>query len=163
MKCSRHKWGTEMQRTQTEAWPSVIALSPVWTCPFSAPPGTKSTGCAQLMVVKETLLVLWALRCSCGDDMSQLSADDIKPASTHPLPVLHMSFLPLTVYFKRYNTLASCPCFWFLHCKILSIINNMDSVKVSLSNVTTLLTAKRNMNANLGCRERCSRLTSTGF
>lgn len=100
-----------MLRTQTEAWPSVMGLSPVSgdLLPLSPTWHKKH----RLLAVRETLVAFWALGCRSGtDDMSQLSLDDnIKPASSHPLPVLHMPFLSFTAYFKRYNTLASCPCF----------------------------------------------------
>lgn len=90
----------------TEAWPSVTALSPL------SPPAQTAQAVLSCWWSK-TLCCSLDFGCRCGtDDMAHLSADgNIKPASTHPLPVLHMPFLSSRVYFKRYNSLASCPCF----------------------------------------------------
>lgn len=147
-----------MGRPQTEACPSVTALSPVWTCPLSAPPGTNSTGCAQLLVVRDSAGSL-GFGVRCGDDMSQLSADDIKPAPAHPLPVLHMPFLTFTVHFKRIQF------FGFLSLFLISSLQDPLNYNQygQCKSVKYLLTASRNMNVNLDCRERCSRLTFIGF
>lgn len=109
-------------------------------------------------------MALWALVCKCGTDKERHSSLVMMISNLPPLLSTSPSYALFTACFKRYNSLAACPCFQSLCCKILGIIN-VDSVESIIKQCYdgSLLTADRMVNANLNCRERCSSFTSVGF
>jgi len=108
---------THMSGTQNEAWPPVTGLSPVrGGLPPPAPICTTAQAvlsclCSEKLACAWLGAGVWVRYWGHRSQRSDDGDDDIKPASSHSPPVLHMLFLLFTACFKRCNTLAACPCF----------------------------------------------------